>query len=225
MEQELDRLNLSSTNQKALYYPLADHSCIEMPVRGKYPLGHPVGAVIHYTAGRSKGDKDAINTIAYGAKQGYCYFTISSTGTVFQPMPLDSWGYHAGKSSWPGLGQWLSNRLVGIEVCCAGTVVETSIPLKYRSWFGESFYRVRSYTEDLENIKKGHYHKFTKPQELSLTQLLLWFKRNNPDVFSFDNVVGHDEISSDRKSDPGGSLSMPMFAYREHLKWQLMDIV
>ena len=57
----------------------------------------------------------------------------------------------------------------------------------------------------------------------------MWLKRNNPDVFRFDYVAGHDEIATlgspgspkektlGRKQDPGGSLSLPMAEYREML--------
>jgi hypothetical protein len=51
-----------------------------------------------------------------------------------------------------------------------------------------------------------------------LRKLVAWLHLNNPGVFSLDRVVGHDEVSPGRKTDPGAAivhedkvLSMPEF--------------
>ncbi|WP_457021162.1 hypothetical protein [Luteimonas sp. A611] len=67
------------------------------------------------------------------------------------------------------------------------------------------------------NQSAGHYQKYTILQEASLRTLLTWLRSNNPDVFRFDLVLGHDEVSPGRKVDPGGSLSMTMSAFRQSL--------
>jgi len=218
-KKEPDRIDVMSIeDNKKLYYPLANFDCEEMITKGTYPKGYPEGAVVHFTAGRSKnGDKDAKNTISYGKRMGYCYFCIAADGSVFQPFPLNKWGHHAGKSSHPVLGDNLSYKLVGIEICNAGTLKQID-ESKYESWFKEEYTKdeVR-FCEGMDNIKKGFYHRYTWEQEKALTELIIWLKQNNPEVFKIKNVLGHDEIAPKRKSDPGASLSMTMPAYRNFL--------
>lgn len=216
---EKERKGKKETGQKNNWY--LDAEIIDKPLktRGIYPNGYPVGAIVHYTCGRSlKGDSDAISTINWGRKQGFAYFTISNTGKVFQAHPLDEWGHHAGESFWPELGGNVSQKLVGIEICCAGKLTKLSSNA-FESWFEEIYkaHLVR-YSEKIDNIKEGCYHKFTENQEKSLIDLLIWLKSNNPEVFSFDYVLGHDEVAPNRKSDPGASLSMTMPSFRKYLK-------
>jgi N-acetyl-anhydromuramyl-L-alanine amidase AmpD len=188
-----------------------------MPTRGTYQNSYPVGAVVHFTAGRSlKGDSDALNTIRNGIANGYCYFCISSDGTIFQSFPLNKWGYHCGKSEWPGLGSSLSNKLVGIEICNAG-----KLDANGKSWFGETYPESQTRVVGSEYGEAGKYHKYTDAQEKSLIELLIWLKLNNPDVFKVENILGHHEISPRRKNDPCGSLSMTMPKLRELIEKSL----
>lgn len=223
---EKDRPSVSATGQKLLWVPFA--SILEaMKGSGTYRKGYPEGAVVHWTSGWSRdGEKGssaktkAEQAIKYGAKQGYAYFAIGEDGSVVQSLPLNRWGHHAGNSSWAGLGSSVSKYLIGIEVCCAGRLTKVGDGV-YQSWFGGKFKESEvRYSPKKENIAQGHYHKYTKAQEESLIQLLKWLKSNNPEVFSFNNVVGHDEICAPkgRKTDPGASLSMSMPALRKLLK-------
>ena len=45
----------------------------------------------------------------------------------------------------------------------------------------------------------------------------MWLKKNNPEIFNLEYVLGHSEISAGRKQDPGGALSMSMVEFREKL--------
>ncbi len=217
---EQDRPNKDAAGQKLLWYPAAETvPGVKMPTRGKYAKGYPQGAIVHFTSGWSRqGDAKAINAVRSGAKDGYCFFVISYDGSVFQNFPLDSWGYHAGKSSWPGLGTSVSSKLVGIEIC-NGSKLKKRSDGRYESWFGEIFdakdVRV---VKSKDNVKGGAYQPYSEAQEASLMALLLWLKRNNPGVFDLKYVLGHDEVAPDRKDDPGGALSMTMPEYRAKLQ-------
>ncbi len=224
--QDKERPSKNEGNQKLLWYPQAQIMNIMTPA-GKYRKGYPEGAVIHWISGWSRdGDmgnsanKHAENALKYGAKQGYGYLALSETGLMIQGQPLDSYDSHAGTSSWPSLGDSVSKYLVGIEVCCAGKLKKISDGV-YESWFGAKFKsdEVR-YSKKKDNIQEGYYHKYSVAQEEALTRFLLWLKWNNPSVFNFDNVVGHDECATPngRKSDPGASLSLTMPEYRLKLK-------
>jgi N-acetyl-anhydromuramyl-L-alanine amidase AmpD len=209
------RPSISETNQKLLYCPFANHDFPKAKTRGTYAKGYPRGAVVHYTAGRRSGLKREIQS---QINNGYLYFVIDKDGNIAQNFPLDSWGYHAGKSKYNGLVGSVSNELVGIEIQCAGMVKKDGAA--YKTWFNTTVKKqnVREIASKKDNQTKGYYQKYTKAQEKALTNLILWLYSNNPNVFSLDLVVGHDEVSPNRKQDPGGALSKSMPEYREYLK-------
>jgi hypothetical protein len=207
-----------------LWYPDADRS-ISMPTQGYYPNRYPMGALVHFTAGRcDRGDPDAAATARYGATNTYCFFCISRTGKVYQTAPLSRWGFHSGKSYWSGLGNYVHSKIVGIEVCNAGILKKTE--RGYEPWWNKpgdpknTFYtedQVR-FVERAHNVlDSGSYQRYTPEQEKSLIDLILWMHAANPKVFKLDYVVGHDEVSPKRKNDPGGALSFYMPEFRAHL--------
>jgi N-acetyl-anhydromuramyl-L-alanine amidase AmpD len=100
-----------------LYYPEAKKNVGgEMRTRGRYRKNYPEGAVVHFTSRRD----DPRGAISTALSDGYCYFVIAPNGDVYQNFLLNLWGQHAGRSSWSGLGNSLSQYLVGIELCNSG---------------------------------------------------------------------------------------------------------
>lgn len=223
------------TIENNLWCPFAEIGETKMVTKGKYRKGFPEGAVIHYTAGRDSTESDAKNTLKWGIEQEYCFFVIGPTGVIYQNFSLDSWGSHSGKSSYGPYKEAVSKYLVGIEVVCAGKVLPVS-ENTFGAWFHfvdgnspksgvkktsrlYSSEEVRHSIEQKETyVQEGYYKTFTAEQESSLTQLLLWLKRTNSNVFNFKYVLGHMEVSPYRKADPGASISMGMIEYRTKLK-------
>lgn len=188
--------------------------------RGFYSHGYPQGAVVHFTAGQPSQKID--DAVEYQVERGYSYFVIAANGEISQNFPLTHWGYHAGgKSAWKGIGKGVSNELVGIEIINAGKLSSGGVP-----WFGSKPYakRLVRTVKSVANVEGGTYHKYTKAQEESLVRLLKWLHENNPSVFKYDYVLGHDEVSGkrgigyQRKNDPGGALSVTMDELRTSLK-------
>lgn len=221
-----------------LWYPKRvqdkELSSLYMKTRGYYQGGFPKGAVVHYTAGRSRdkisgGSRNAntnyeqgIREVKYGCNSPFCYFLIDADGNVHQQFPLDRWGYHAGKSSYPKIGKNVSTSLVGIEVMCAGRL-EYESEGKCKAWFtntkkGDKLFYEHEYNfwNKNKNIQTGFYHKFTDKQKEALVDLILWMNDQSKD-FDLKKVLGHDEVAPNRKNDPGGSLGMPMEDFREML--------
>jgi hypothetical protein len=181
----------------------------KITTQGLYPKGFPEGAVVHHTAGRTlAGDHKALTDGPYPC------LIIDRDGTLYQPMPLNRWGYHSGTHH--------HRTHVGIEICGAGLLTKTNEG--FRSWFGQLYTPAEVRTVSGSRIPiPGHYHKFTSAQEATLIQLLLYLKNEAPDIFSFDRVIGHDEAMDSvgkykAKNDPGGSLSMTMPELRARLK-------
>lgn len=208
-----DTHEIPNVGTNLLWYPKAVKGS-GMKVQGEYANGYPVGAVVHFTAGQCDTEQHAKDSLSWGIREGYAFFVIGPTGVVYQNFPLSHWGYHAGVSSYPGLGSGVSSKLVGIEVVCAGMVSAQG-----ESWFGKVFAadRLRKVKEEA-NIQAGTYVKYTPEQEDALIALLVWLKKNNPGVFDIQYIVGHDEVSPSRKNDPGGSLSMTMAELRALIK-------
>jgi N-acetyl-anhydromuramyl-L-alanine amidase AmpD len=217
---EIKKQAADTMSEVSHWYDLADCSHGQMKTQGQYKNLYPVGAIVHFTAGRSRNEKDAENMTRLAQERGHCYFVIGPTGKVYQSFPLTHWGYHAGPSQYGLLGGALSRSLVGIELTSAGKLAEAKDGLV--SWFGERINPTfaRLLPERRENAGKGYYHKYTPEQEDALIKLCLWLHRNNPDVFKLDNVLGHCEVAMPRgrKVDPGGALSMSMAEFRELLK-------
>lgn len=206
------------------WYPKAIKHSKRMKTKGKYAKGYPVGAVVHFTAGRD----GAAKTIDGGIKNGYAYVCIQKDGTMVQAHPVSEWGYHAGESAWKHLAKKLSGAvsddLIGIEINAAGRC-EALGNGKFKTWFGEILTQDQvRWTPGKDNQLKGWYEKFTPAQEKTLIEFLLWLKGQAPDVFDFDFVLGHDEVAGPagigrwRKNDPGAALSMTMPELRAYLK-------
>lgn len=201
---EVPKKNPPAKADKLLWVPWAIQPKRKMPTSWEYANGYPVGAIIHFTAGRDKTEEDALGSYDWGCDQGYTFFVIGPTGKLYQGFPLNRAGSHAGSSSWPGLGSGVSSKLVGIEIACAGKLDSSG-----KSWFGVKY--------DKDEIRDG-YKKYTPEQEETLIKLLVWLKKNNPDVFNVEYILGHDEVAPGRKNDPGHALSMGMNGLREQIK-------
>lgn len=223
-ETKIDKLDVSKPvvvipdapaklGEKLMWYPKAK-IVKGMKAQGSYPDAYPKGAIVHYSASRDDNDQQAMDMFDWGKNEGYSYFTIAPSGQVIQSIPLNLWGSHCGVSSWPGLGTRLSSKLVGIEVVCAGLLDNNN-----KAWFGKVYSpdQVRTITKSDYGVS-GKFKKFTQAQEVALFELLKWLHDNNPEVFNYDYVLAHHEVSPDRKTDCGGSLSVNMRTLRAALK-------
>lgn len=156
------------------------------------------------------------------------YLIGDKDGKLGQSDSLAHWGYHAGKSSWSGLPGTVSNELVGLELQAAGKLkLEGG---KFKTWWGGVVpVEEVKYSRRRGNIESGYYHTYTQAQMELVLDLGVWLWRNDPEVFSIDRVVGHDEVSPGRKSDPGGAFvwdekALTMNEVRE-LIWERADRV
>lgn len=197
--------------------PFADLSH-SMPSKGVYRKGWPEGLVVHYTAGS---DNPAV--MDEGASKGYYYFYLGREGKLYQPGPVNRYGAHAGPSEYPGLGKGVSQYLAGVETACWGPVAKDAEG-KYRPdpkhWGGRTIKAVIPDSE-VRTVGNQAWQIFTQRQMETLQRLIVWLKNNGPEgVFSYDLVVGHEEVAypRGRKADPGGSLGMTLPEYRAYLK-------
>ena len=220
---------------------------IKMKTRGEYSNGYPKGLVVHWDAGwnlerglfhrlfplpnafetlDASARKYAVRTCKGGQKNGYNFLVMDVLGRVYQSRPLTKHGYHAGKSSWHTVNGTVSNDFAGVEIKNPGK-------LKYKNGNFVTWFKYVIPSELVRNspgkanIERGDYATFSREQEESLLKLCVWLYKNSPvvsgkKVFEIDNIVGHDEVSPGRKSDPGASLSMTMQEFREAVKSEIL---
>lgn len=189
--------------------------------KGEYPNKYPVGAIVHFTAGWNS-PTAAVSMLKDTAKRGLgVTFGIDYNGDLYQTMPLNQWGYHAGDSKWKGLNGSVSDDLIGIEICSGGML--TNKDGKFFTWFGKEVspdqvrhVTVTSYPQE----SLGAYEIFSPAQEATLIKLLKWLKENNKEIFETKYILGHDEAChpKGRKNDPGGALSMSMPGLRKMIR-------
>lgn len=187
---------------------------VEMKSRWANP---PRGLIVHFHAGHRDGRNNSLSTLQLGKKNGYKYICIEEDGVIHFPKSdktktgLPSFygnGYHCGTVH--------HQNHVGVEVICSGKL--NFFSGIFKTWFKKiiPMKEVRK-VKAKDNVKAGYYHTFTTEQEKELVNLCLYLK-DNYDSFSFDNVLGHDEVAPESKNDPGGSLSMTMPEFRAFLK-------
>jgi N-acetyl-anhydromuramyl-L-alanine amidase AmpD len=209
---------------KTLWIPFARRHP-EIPTKWTYKDNYPRGAVVHFTAGKDNPE----GTVIYLGRVGYPCLVMGQDGVIYQAFPLNRGGCHSGTKH--------HDYSVGIEIVSAGRCKPVTIngKRKFAAWFhcdesGNVIYPDQCfpesemrYVERKGSCREGWYQKYTPAQEDSLIKLLLWLKSQAPDVFSFDDVKGHDECCDEggrpgAKNDPGGALSMTMPEFRELLK-------
>ena len=230
-----DIVDTAHTKVKMWYPEAKRFNDIRLRTRGEHENDYPQGMIVHFTAGwqmkhpvkpgkvPTKSQIEEAKRYAKGVlelaqKNGYCYMVIDALGNVYQQSPLNKWGYHAGSSYWHNLGHSVSSKLVGVEILSAGKLSKRHG--KYFTWYGQEIpkWQVREIKEhEYHNGEPGFYQMYTASQERALVKLNYWLKSNNPKVYSYNFVLGHDEVAPSRKNDPGGALSMSMRKFREKL--------
>lgn len=210
--QKPDPVDPVKPGQKTLWIPFATK--VALFKTRKYPEGWPKGLVVHFTAGND----DANGTCDYLREKGYPCLVVAKDGKVLQGFPCDQGGAHSGTDD--------HNFCVGIEICCGGKLTPTADG-GGKTWFEKVIpkEKCRDFKAPAAQFPQvsGRYEAYTPSQEDALIKLCLWYKEQAPELFSFDNVIGHDEATQkagqgSRKNDPGGSLSMTMPEFRKKIK-------
>jgi len=151
--------------------------------------------VIHFTAGAS-----GMSSINYwrNSKKASAHIVIDRDGTIYQCRPFNMTAGHAGRSKWtdPMTGEHyngLNSCSIGIELANGGH----SYPAKF---------------SHLQPLRAEHKHgggvkdweTFTKPQ-LDACEAV---SKALCQRYNLDDVLGHEDCSPGRKTDPGPAFPM-----------------
>lgn len=142
----------------------------------------PKDLIIHYTAGGLQGSLATLE-----GNKASVHLVIDRDGTIYQMAPFNVATAHAGYSVWED-NSGLNNRSIGIELINMGFDVDELKP------------------ENILNLK--HKHKFvneTKWEKYPQKQMdsLITVSKVLFKIYLLNRVLGHDDISSGRKQDPG----------------------
>ncbi len=134
---------------------------------------------------------------------------VAQDGKITQLIPFDTIAWHAGRSSYQGRVGF--NRYsIGIEIDNAGRLSKSGS--KFAAWFG------RKYEADdvvkavhRNESKPDHWHAYSEEQISAVSEIC----QALINTYSIDTILGHEEISPKRKSDPGPAF--PLDKLRERL--------
>lgn len=178
--------------------------------------------VIHYTVGEHFQSMVAALS-KEGAGHGSAHIVLGRDGEITQVEDFKTILWHAGKSYWKGRYN-LNKSSIGIEVCCQGWLNERRSDGYWRQSWGN--YRSRWHSPN--EIEIGHHPdpatyiptkgqgskagtpawaQYTDKQIEVLKALVPVIQKH----YNVREVVGHDDISPQRKQDPGWCISRDLF--------------
>ena len=188
----------------------------------------PKFLVIHYTAaGPASG---SISWFKNPASKVSAHLTIARDGAVTQSVPFDDRSWHAGTSSWTGQDgtryKDLNQHSIGIELANAGACQRTAagtwrndlgikvapediIEAEHKN--GPVWFNSRRHGIDRGNTREPGWETYPPEQKFAALQVAIALV----DHYGLEDVLGHDDISPGRKTDPGPLFDMSKF--RSHV--------
>lgn len=160
--------------------------------------------IIHYTAGSSR--NSAVRTLKKKSTKASAHLVVGRDRKITQLIPFDTIAWHAGRSSYKDK-TGLNKYSIGIEIDNAGPLQKSGD--KYYSWFG------KAYSEE-EVIKAVHrheneakyWHRYSEWQMNAVREICLLLIEEYP---SIRFILGHEEVSPNRKIDPGPAFFLDQF--------------
>ncbi len=187
--------------------------------------------VIHYTVGEHFESMVAALS-KDGAGHGSAHIVLGRDGEITQVEDFRTILWHAGKSYWKGRYN-INKSSIGIEVCNQGWLNERNSDGSWRQSWGN--YRSRWHNSDTVVVShhsdpntfiptKGPgtqpgvpaWAQYTEKQLEVLEALVPVIQKE----YNVREVVGHDDISPQRKQDPGECMDRSLFT-----KWNNQPIV
>lgn len=163
--------------------------------------------IIHYTAGASL--QSSVNWLKSPAARASAHVVVGRDGRIVQMVPFNRVAWHAGRSSWAGL-DGLNQYSLGIELDNWGPLTERG-PGEWFSWMGT---RIPADEAVMARHRHGGpergWHTFPPVQIEAAIRVGVALREK----YGFEDVLGHEDISPGRKTDPGPAFPLAAVAAR-----------
>ncbi|MEO8793855.1 MAG: N-acetylmuramoyl-L-alanine amidase [Daejeonella sp.] len=167
----------------------------------------PKYLVMHYTAATT--ESSAVSWLTSPIAQASAHLVIGRQGKVTQLAPFNVITWHAGKSTWAGL-VGMNKYAIGIELVNAGRLSKTGekciCPVDKQFIDENDVLLARHKNENQDSL----WQEYSSAQ-LEIAQEIAALLVKN---YKLLDIVGHDDISPIRKSDPGPAFPMKSFRAR-----------
>lgn len=205
-----------SLDHKLTGLPNGDFVYQQTPNLYKQPefrAGYPDSIVIHYT-----GMNDAVaaaNLLCDEDHKASAHLVVGKDGKVYQLAPFNYRTWHAGESEYKGR-KYYNHYSIGIEIDNLGWL-EKQANGSYSRTKLLPYKIARKQAEVVEathwnpKVRHQYWDEYTKAQLDRVTEICQALMQ----VYAIHEVLGHDEISPERKQDPGPAY--PMEALRKEL--------
>ena len=164
----------------------------------------PEAMVVHYTAG----GEGAARWLADSRAGVSAHLTISRTGEVTQLVPFTTKAWHAGRSEWQGrphLNAWS----IGIELENWGWL--TPDPRDEMAMITHTGARIPFAHAIGGTHRNGGPWRWWERYPGAQVNVLVWVARAICREYGIKTILGHDDVSPGRKSDPGPAFPMACF--------------
>lgn len=174
---------------------------VESPNRGGALT--PRFLVIHYTAGSSF--EGSLSHMTRRASKASAHLLIGRDGAIAQMVPFNRVAWHAGVSRWQGLNG-LNRHSIGIELDNAGPLDRQGD--QWRAWFGRDYPRDQvSVARHKNGSRRRGWQTYSEAQIAAALEAATAICRH----YGLADVLGHEDIAPERKTDPGPAFPMESF--------------
>lgn len=179
---------------------------------GRYTSDNlPDTIVIHYTGGTTLGG--AQSTLQDPNVKASAHLLVDYDGSIVQLVPFSHIAWHAGKSNYNGRSGF-NKYSIGIEIVNPGYLVKTGNN-EFRTAYGHTVEPENAALLRHKNENEARYWHEYKEAQLVVTEKICFALKA---AFPIQYILGHDEISPKRKTDPG-----PCFPI-ESLRGKILDL-
>lgn len=185
---------------------------IDSPADSGFFKAPPTLIVMHYTASGSSALNDAMYFASQKRDGASAHVVVGRDGALFQCERFDTVAHHAGRSVWRGRSS-VNAFSIGIEVDNWGPLAKMGDGA-LRSWTGEQVPESSAIV-----VRHKHRQQVEAWESYNLVQLgvLEELVRTLIGTYpSLSEIVGHEDVSTGRKFDPGPAFPMQRF-------WNLLN--
>jgi len=193
-------------NHKIVQEPGDAQTILQESTSNKGGSINPEYIIIHFTAGRSA--ESSVAWFKDSSARASAHLVIGRDGRIFQLMDFTRQAWHAGSSRWAGLKNF-NNLSIGIELDNPGRL--TKVGDRYVSWFKKD-YTSENVVEAVHKHESSptHWYEYTEPQIEACFEVCKAIRKK----YDIKDVLGHEDVSPYRKTDPGPLFPMESFRAR-----------